>query len=292
MPLRFHFAAELSFQGLFRLNTCGLVGAMRLEKEVSPAFMNRYVITFSLVQTVFLETAQPSKLLKMVASISGAFFSGLLGHSTQNAPIFSFLNFVCCLIYDRTALASDTTALLTMAIMTELVAGPIRRTDIEELAGPKALKNSQFVAHLAAFAHATVDPFGTTYTIVCTDGWHPFAPFARLETSQRATVKFCEGNDGLLRFPPLPPGLEGLLLSPVLFAVEFFVLTRGEVHMPSAHLIFGLLIAAAGLVEEGSGEQASEEKSIVEVDSLPCGGSSERRSNSDPTDQYRFLSRS
>jgi hypothetical protein len=95
LPLRYHFAAELSHFAFVR-NTANLLCSMRHLKS-GQQNVKRLFLTFSLVQTLLIETTEKEEFLSMIAWVSGI-FSNFTDWSTRERHfiIFCFLHFVCC----------------------------------------------------------------------------------------------------------------------------------------------------------------------------------------------------
>jgi hypothetical protein len=244
-PLRFHFASELSRGGFFARNTPSLIDALATAKDFASHFPNRFVLSFALIQTILMRSTRKFEIIDMIAGISGLFLEHSEPEHHRGAFItFCFLHFIACLIYDRSMLTQDLFATRFLCVLSHLLAGPVTRLDIEMICGPQALADEQFLSEIASVTARTADPFGVVYTLSDSSRWHPLSPMNSPGLTQKAIHAFLKTSP-LVPFPNLPSGLESLLLAPVLFAVEYHVLSGFFDDSPSRQIVFRLLIAAA-----------------------------------------------
>jgi hypothetical protein len=246
LPLRFHFACELSHIGLFVRNTSSLLIVMQFVKDRSN-YAHRFAPTFALIQTLRFDIPQKEEFLRMIASVSGV-FSDFSETTTKERHfiLFSFLHFVCCLIYDRTIMANDEAAVRRLAIMTQLIISAQKPAELEMLWEVHALNDESFLEDLSTFAERVSTATGSQFRITDDSKWHPLIPMAKLSQILEVMSKLASKHpNSIVNFPKLLPKLASLLLSPLLFAVEFHILADPELDKEAAQLVFNLLIHAS-----------------------------------------------
>jgi hypothetical protein len=243
LPLRFQLACDLAPHGFFERNSPALQESLQAAKDLS-MFPNRSLMIFSLIQTLLISTQQKSAFVELIAAVAGVFrsYESLSSREHFNL-IFTFIHFVCCLIYDRDAAAENFLNMKLMAAKTHLMLRPLKRLELETICGPGILNDLDFFASLRTFTAETTGPFGTTYEMESDVDWHPLLPFNGLEMNYAVILKLTTANlDYLVSFPPLPDELAPVIVSSVIFAVEFHVLTSPFVNQGATQLVLRLLI--------------------------------------------------
>jgi hypothetical protein len=246
LPLRYHFAAELAHFAFVR-NTGSILRCMERMKD---GRKNRraFLLTFTMIQTLLMEAKEKPDFLKMIAFIAGVFSDfSTLTPKEAHFIVFCFLHFTCCLIYDRSVRNNETLTMNRRTLIGHLILGPLKAADIAKILGAPILKDEAFLSDLSTYADRVATPTGTQFRLSSDADWHPLLPFERLSLVLQIMSKRASNPD-LLKFPPLPRELSILLLSPVIFACEFHILSDPAIDKEAASFVFNLLTNTALLV--------------------------------------------
>jgi hypothetical protein len=149
--------------------------------------------------------------------------------------------------------------------MSYLLSGPMTPDDIDMAWGFVISQDEVFLRDLASMAKPTVTNHRTVFRLSDHAGWHPFVPFFGIREALDAMRSYiAKHRDTVVRFPPINPNMESVLLSPLLFAIEFEILTSLGSEREIVQYVSNLLISAAACAPET--EIISE--SVLSVSSL------------------------
>ncbi|OHT03735.1 hypothetical protein TRFO_06571 [Tritrichomonas foetus] len=266
MPLRWYIAATLQDYDFFVRNNDSLLLSMisfRFRKNIQ----SKFAVTFALIQEIFF-SLDPDESLKMIGHCYGIFSEQFSSLKSENGYLFTLIHFICCLIFDTLCVNKDYFGIRRMIVMTKLKLSTLTTSQINGLWFTTIMNDIKFVEDLLSFSERVSNKSGIYYRLTNDAEWHPLLPFIYPSTILTTIQNFIYKNpSSLIKFPDLSDKRKYILFSPILYALEFYILSQFSSHKELLQLILNLIIITNNSTDfEKVVESQYEESSSIKKD--------------------------
>jgi hypothetical protein len=130
-PLRYVFAVHLAQFRFFIRNADPVLSCFEHALDEG-RHRQHFCLLFALAQRLFLRTPEKPAFLKMMAGVSGLFYTGdAMPDGGRRAILATFLHILCFFLYDRLLLEHRTKSIRQICVMSYLLSGPMTLGDID-----------------------------------------------------------------------------------------------------------------------------------------------------------------
>lgn len=259
IPLRFLVSVELRGQRFFRNNSDDVISVLR-EFKNPKIIEKKFVPTFSLIQNLLLSTSDIDSFLLMIiktfVDFDPSFIRSYLFEYNDNINniYLSLFYFLCCLLFDRLCIENDILTIRRLMVISLLkIEDQNVNFIINSFFDNPSSVDSRFFTDLQCYATTSIVNETPVYHLVNQSEWYPLLPFNKTKLIYRLITMFLYKNhDALINFPELPQSSIPCLFSPVLFALEFHLLSNAILkdNQILRQLIYNVLIITSNKCQE------------------------------------------
>lgn len=272
IPLRWVIAVMLYDLGVYTRNDSETLVALlsfRFKMNIEQSF----VPSFAMIQRFMKTVTDVDSYLMMIISTFGL---------TSPIPqtdfddqkmryfLFSIFHFIVSLIFDTFCEENDMFSIRRLAFMSILIKNEIKLSELDNVWYGRILSDEKFLDDFQSFTTKTKRNNQTVFKLTDSSDWQPLLPFFHTNVLIDTITKLISDHPDtiIVNFPPLPKETEHILFSPVLYALEFYILShRTCIDFKAIHqLIFRVLICQATLYNESNSDGSIEDLSIEATD--------------------------
>lgn len=253
LPLRWVAASDLSEYQLFVRNSQYTITALhsfKFKKNIK----YKFAPIFSLLQNLLKVTNDVDDFLLMIISTYGFFEyechnesvktdeNNQIDDNQRRLCLLSIFHFISCLVFDTLCSENNFFTMRRLAVISKLMKGNLSLDEIESI---WYNTNEKYVDDLQSFASRVSSKTGTKFHLTDNSEWHPLLPYLSLTSIIPLIQEFIHKNpDSLINFPSLPQDNQHILFSPILWALEYHILTHKACkdYQIIHQLIFNVLI--------------------------------------------------
>ncbi|KAK8839121.1 hypothetical protein M9Y10_032593 [Tritrichomonas musculus] len=235
IPLRWLAALHLSNFGFFVRNSDDAIECLKsfITKKNKKY---KFAPTFALLQTLAKSTKNVDDFMMMILSTFGFFnvetnvnkpSSEKLDDNEERLILFTILHFVLCIAFDTFCKERNFFMMRKLCVISELMKGDLDIDEITSIWPVNAASDDQFLDDLKSYASRIKTKNGSKFHLTDNSEWHPLLPFISTSLIIPSIQKFVHDNpDSLISFPKLPKDSQSILLSPILWALQYYILRK------------------------------------------------------------------